>query len=709
MGVKALADNGAWVAFDDAKLEYLGTELPGYNVGIPSSSIAEGSYVQEINAWTLSFNEATSNVQGAVFNILNSANRVSLYKGDTKVADFMPFLSETTVTVNFTGVQIEAAADYRLEFPAGTVGYAGQVSNEAFNVSFHTPAVFDGTYYLYNTYTNNYISRGGEWATAAVMDDWGVAMILNTSVEGITTLKCFDNQLYLYNNGYCFADGGTGLQFTMSQVTGGYKFLNTSNNRYLAVYEGRAVSDAQEGGNLVGTSNIWTLESTADHVANYTRNADAQAATAATAANISGVNTKAALDAKITSDYGTVEVPITGAKAERYNWYAAVVQENTPSEYYKETVENLVPGLYRLSADAFQRACGFEDVAAADGARGCIYLYANDAKTQIKSVMEYGANEPYNAETDYVNNNLYYANTENTGYMALETGNFNNVVYVYVPADDGAETGTLTFGINNPNRLGNNVSRGTWAVFDNFRLERITESITLDETSETAPPKAQHVDVIFNRSIIANNNVSSGNAWNTICFPFSMSSSLIKSTFGNNTRVMALSRVETEGDMSTLTFEEVSEIEANVPYILQTDQAGTVYTFTDIDVTPDENLTVTVDGLDFVGNYIYPKVMTNEGGEDYYVLNDVFKKSTGNTKIKGFRAYFHVPEGSGIKALGFNFEGGTTSIDGIDSDNVNFPADIYNVGGMLVRKNATSVDNLPAGIYFINGQKVLKR
>ena len=703
VGVKALADNGAWVAFDDAKLEYLGTEVPGYNIGDPSCSIADGDYVQNIQAVTIAYPDASSNVDGAVFNILDYTKKAKLYKNGTLLGEYSIFLSGTTLTINFNGTDLDTSADYILELPAGTVGYAGQVSNEAFSVSFHTPAVFDGTYYLYNTYTNNYLSRGGEWATAAIMDDWGLALKLATDTQGRTSLKYFDSDVYLYNNGFCFADGATGLQFTVTKTGTNYKFLNQSNNCYLAVYEGRSVGDAQEGGNLVGTSNVWMLESTADHVANYTRNADAQAATAATAANISGITTKAALDAKITSDYGTVEVPITGEKAERYNWYAPTVQENTPSEYYKETVENLVPRLYRLSADAFQRACGFEDVDAADGARGCIYLYANDAKTQLKSVMEYGSAEPYAAETDYVSNNLYYPNRENSGYMALETGNYNNVVYVYV------SDGTLTFGINNPNRLGNGISRATWAVFDNFRLERITESITLDETSDVVPPKAQHVDVTFNRTIIPNSSVTSGNAWNTICFPFNMSSSLIKSTFGNNTRVMALSRVDTDGDMSNLTFEEVTEIQANVPYILQTDQAGNVYTFTDIDVTPSEDLTITVDGLDFIGNYIYPKVMTNDGGEDYYVLNDVFKKSTGNTKIKGFRAYFHVPEGSGIKALGFNIEGDATTIDGIDSNNVNFPADIYNVGGMLVRKNATSLDNLPAGIYFINGQKVLKR
>ena len=39
------------------------------------------------------------------------------------------------------------------------------------------------------------------------------------------------------------------------------------------------------------------------------------------------------------------------------------------------------------------------------------------------------------------------------------------------------------------------------------------------------------------------------------------------------------------------------------------------------------------------------------------------------------------------------------------------PVNIYNVGGMLVKRNATSEDylNLASGIYIINGEKIIKR
>jgi hypothetical protein len=142
---------------------------------------------------------------------------------------------------------------------------------------------------------------------------------------------------------------------------------------------------------------------------------------------------------------------------------------------------------------------------------------------------------------------------------------------------------------------------------------------------------------------------------------------------------------------------------------MQTDQAGTVYNFTGIDITPSENLTVTKDGVDFVGNYINQTVLGNAGGTDYYILNDQFKSSTGSTKIKGFRAYFHVPTAMGVKALSLNIDGETTGIEALDSESAaQLPADIYSVGGQLIRRNADSLDNLPAGVYIVNGKKFIK-
>lgn len=467
VGAKTGSQPGAWIAFDDAHLEYLGTHIPYYTVGTATPSITGNPYMQQLNTVSFNFTEAETDDANATFALLSNNAKAELYTGGTKVGEGTLTLNGKLVTADFTGTQLEGGNNYTITLPAGTVGYAGRAANDNSSMTFKTPAILDGTYYLYNTYTQNYLSRGGQWATACQLDDWGLALIITTNDEGITTLKYFDSQAYLYNDGFCWADGGSGLNFNVTKTGSTYKFLNLNNNRYLAVYGGRAVGDAAEGGNLVGTSNVWALETTAEHVANATTCADAQAAAAASAAGASYITTKEALDAAVSVNN---LVSITGASAERYQWYAAQTETNTPSEYYKETVWNLPNGLYRLTVDAFQRAAWFDDVANADGARGSIYVYANDAKTQIKSIMEYGATTAYTGESwaDYEYDGIHYPNSITAGFNALNTGNYENVVYVYVT------NGTLTFGINNPNRLGNGIYRGTWAIFDNFRLERLS-------------------------------------------------------------------------------------------------------------------------------------------------------------------------------------------------------------------------------------------
>lgn len=159
--VGAKAENIAkdWIAFDDARIEYLGLTIPDYIVGVPVSNINEGVYTgeQELTTWTLTFDEASSNVEGAVFARLDNSARATLYKGETKVGDFLIYFSDNIATVSFNGVTLDADATYTLEFPAGVVGFAGQASNEAYGVTFNTPHFFTGTYYLYNKVTDSFL------------------------------------------------------------------------------------------------------------------------------------------------------------------------------------------------------------------------------------------------------------------------------------------------------------------------------------------------------------------------------------------------------------------------------------------------------------------------------------------------------------------------------------------------------------------------
>ena len=468
----SIGDNngGTWAVFQNFRLERM-TE--GQSM-ILQADIANGSFVENLTSITISpTGEATSAT-------LASGTKLTLYKDGVAVSQIYPTVSGANLIVNLP--TLEKNHTYKLTLDANKVTFDNGSKNLAFEVTFTVPYLADGTYYLYNVSEGKYLSRGMAYGTQAIVDDWGLAIKVENK-DGKTLLKYFDGNQYLYWAdwyGSCFADGNEegAVKFTINMVGDNFQFLN--GEQYLAVVDGHAVANAAAS----STTNVWRIESTADHVANYTRLADAQAAAAATAASITGVTTFAAMETMMNPSYARTSISITGGTNSRYEWYASSGDDPTvESEYFKETVTGLEPGLYRLTVDAFQRAAWYDDVFGADKARGSIYLYANDAKTQLKSVMEYAANEAYTS--DYEANGLHYPNNDEAAYNALGTGNYRNVVYVYVPADNGQTTGSLTFGINNPNRLGQyDQWRGTWAVFQNFQLEKYTERAAGDVNND---------------------------------------------------------------------------------------------------------------------------------------------------------------------------------------------------------------------------------
>lgn len=443
-----------------------------------SEAAADVTYIQAGNTVTVSYTVSTNDP---------AASLTQDYSGVTFGGEAIT----ATATANgftFTVPTVTANTDYTLSIPAGAIKYNEENKNAAQSITLKTPAVFDGLYYFYNTYTNKYMSRGGNWGTQAITDDYGVPAYLEFSSDGTTKVKFFDNYKYLSDGGWLYADNGTGGTFMVEAVTGGYKFKDTSSENYVALWDGLVVGDAVEGTNLQGTSNVWALETPAVYAAkdNATTLANAQAAAAAAAAGIEGITTLAALESELTANYGETAITITGAKAEKYDVNASG-NPLVESEYVKETVSDLKPGLYRLTVDAFQRASSNDRVAAAGGANSLVYAYAGSAKTQIKSVMAYGADAAYSS--DFAYDGKHYPNNEVSAYVALETGNYQNTVYVYV-ADAGEGTGSLTFGINNPqNTNAGGYPNALWAVYNNFTL-------TLFEAKATSEEKTALADAI---------------------------------------------------------------------------------------------------------------------------------------------------------------------------------------------------------------------
>ena len=90
----------------------------------------------------------------------------------------------------------------------------------------------------------------------------------------------------------------------------------------------------------------------------------------------------------------------------------------------------------------------------------------------------------------------------------------------------------------------------------------------------------------------------------------------------------------------------------------------------------------------------------------------LYPYKTGNTYgIRGFSGWFHKTENNGSKAselsLSLFDDGSTTPIETVKVDDLNRDTSgkVYSISGVLMKNNTADLNNLPKGIYVVNGKK----
>lgn len=242
-----------------------------------------------------------------------------------------------------------------------------------------------------------------------------------------------------------------------------------------------------------------------------------------------------------------------------------------------------------------------------------------------------------------------------------------------------------------------------WFGFGDVRLFKVADldAITLNE-NETCTPKAKVADVTLNRTLTTH--------WNSIVLPFAVSKEQIAAQFGEETVVAAYKDATVGETSTTLNFEVVEEMQANVPYLIKPAQAGTTYTFQGVAIKAADNLEVGEGEIKFVGNYENGKQLT-EG--DYFIdaNRNLFYSANGTETMKAFRAIFVSTAAAPAKAMFFSIRGNSGETTGIEDVKTlaGKTFDVYSIDGMLVRKNATNLNGLAKGVYVVNGKKYIAK
>lgn len=242
-----------------------------------------------------------------------------------------------------------------------------------------------------------------------------------------------------------------------------------------------------------------------------------------------------------------------------------------------------------------------------------------------------------------------------------------------------------------------------WFGFGDVRLFKVADldAITLSE-NENCTPEAKVADVTLNRTLTKN--------WNSIVLPFAVNKKQIAAQFGEGTVVAAYKDATIDETSTTLNFEVVEEMQANVPYLIKPTQAGSTYTFEGVAIKPADNLEAGEGEIKFVGNYENGKQLA-EG--DYFIdaNRNLFYSANGTETMKAFRAIFVSTAVAPAKAMFFSIRGNGGETTGIEDVKTlaGKTFDVYSIDGMLVRKNATSLSGLAKGVYVVNGKKYIAK
>lgn len=225
-----------------------------------------------------------------------------------------------------------------------------------------------------------------------------------------------------------------------------------------------------------------------------------------------------------------------------------------------------------------------------------------------------------------------------------------------------------------------------------------------------------------------------GNKWNSLVLPVSLTKEQFHEAFGIGAQLSEIDCVTTEGNNRIINFKTVKEsddgiyLKENIPYIICIEKAETekhpadeqyqsiedgvvqgpiyiVNSGVDYQMTNDKNKVIKVTSektpeLSYLGSYV----------SNQPLLKDCYIFSNGNLfhtskeyQMKAYRCWIEYQTDDDTPLAKFSVNNTATGIDCITDNIENADSHIYNISGQEIE----NTDNLPEGIYIINGKKLI--
>ena len=267
---------------------------------------------------------------------------------------------------------------------------------------------------------------------------------------------------------------------------------------------------------------------------------------------------------------------------------------------------------------------------------------------------------------------------------------------VYLQSDD-TDNGLNTSVLNYSSTFTN----GQWKLLSEAEVD--SQTITLDEMATEYTPTE-----IYKEATINLKRKLTQNSWSTFCVPFDIDNTQLKNQFGEGMKIYEY----TSFNEGAMVFTRISEVKAGVPYMLyptsETPTKG-YYTFSGVTSLVSSPIDVSQSCNDTTYTYCATFVKSTAPKGTYGMSKNTLYHLSKAQVLKGFRGYFVCTTSEGSNAnvnISFDdFE--TTGISEVKSEAAT-RFDVYNTSGQKIKSGATSIGDLPKGVYIVNGKKITK-
>lgn len=223
-----------------------------------------------------------------------------------------------------------------------------------------------------------------------------------------------------------------------------------------------------------------------------------------------------------------------------------------------------------------------------------------------------------------------------------------------------------------------------------------------------------------------------GDKWNSLVLPVSLTKEQFHEAFGSRAQLSEIDRVTTEGNNRIINFKTVQEadgtyLKENTPYIIYIDEAetekhpadeqyesiedgvvqGPIYIVNSgVDYQKENNKDTKIEkrsetpGLSYLGSYLSKQSLPIDC---YIFSNGNLFHTSKEYHMKAYRCWIDYQTDDDTPLAKFSVNNTATGIDCITDNIENADSHIYNISGQKIE----NTDNLPEGIYIINGKKLI--